>query len=216
MSSGNGIGVRIVATSLAIVLVFGWAIAGASLGSGPSERSSAFTVALSPAPLSSVEFLNLTATEAVSFTPSELDVTPGASVHLRILQGADFNHSFILSSVANFTLPTTDSQSQLLAYFSSNPPLVANLSLGSTPGTYHWANFTAPPAGSYEFLCLMPTHFQSGMHGTLVSSSGGSTSSNSGIDPVLLYALIGVIVLVVVVAVAVIVIRRRKPQRPSP
>lgn len=162
-----------------------------------------------------VDFLNLTATGALSFVPAQLGVTAGASVHLKILQAADFDHTFTLSPVANYTIPTSDTTAQLNAFFAAHPPLV-NLSLGSVALSYHYANFTAPPVGTYEFVCLIPGHFQAGMHGVLVSSAPGAPPSTSSGTPSAGTVLgIGLILVVVVLlAVVFVLISRRRGRAP--
>jgi len=155
--------------------------------------------------------LQVDATSALSFTPSTLSVTPGQLVELEVTQLANFNHTFVLSSVANETIPVSDSTAQLDAFFNAHPPIV-NLSLGEVVGTTTFANFTAPPIGTYEFVCQIPGHFQSGMHGVLDSGTGGSSSS--GLSSTTLLAL-AAIVIVVVVVIAAVAVRRRAPKTPG-
>jgi plastocyanin len=164
-----------------------------------------------PAPQISVDYVNVTTTSVFTFVPDQFTVTPGALVHLVVTQAASFPHTFTLSPVANFTFPTSESTAELLAYFQEHVPLV-NLSLGSTVGEKAFANFTAPPAGTYEFVCLTQGHFAQGMHG--VMTSGGPPPSFA-----IPYGLIvGIVVVVaVVVGVAVGLWRRRiSPTRPKP
>lgn len=186
---------RIAAILLAVTLLAG---AGASLA--PARAA--------PAAASATVFLNLSATSLPDFVPSTLQVTPGAPVVLKITQEANFAHTFTLSSVANYTIPASDTNDQLTAFFTLHQPLI-NLSLGSVPGSVTYANFTAPPVGTYEFVCLSPGHFQLGMHGTLVSGTSGGGGSSSSISPLVL-ALIAVLVVVVVAIAVVLMVRRRK------
>ncbi len=192
---------RVGAAALAVVLVLlsiGGAQAGVavrSVGAGPLPAGS---------PL--VDNLSVNATSLLSFVPNQLTVYPGALVHLVVIQLANFAHTFVLSPVANVTIPTNDTPTQLYAFFNLHPPLV-NLSLPATVGARVYANFTAPPVGSYEFVCEIPGHFQGGMYGELVSttsSSGGSSSS-----PLLLEIGVGVIVVIAAALVAAALLRRR-------
>lgn len=168
-----------------------------------------------PATASATVFLNLSATSLPDFVPSTLHVTPGAPVVIRITQEANFNHTFTLSSVANFTIPASDTSADLSAFFVAHPPLL-NVSLGATPGMVSYANFTAPAEGTYEFVCVVPGHFQAGMHGTLDSGVGTSSTSTSPLSSSLTLALIGVVVVVIVVVAAVLLRRRRPPAAKAP
>lgn len=189
---------------LAVVLAVAL-FAGSSAAIGP--------VRAAPATAAATTYLNLSATSALSFVPDSLTVTPGAPVVLKITQEANFNHTFTLSSMANFTIPAADTTAQVYAFFQAHPPLV-NLSLGAVPGAVVFANFTAPAAGSYEFVCEIAGHFQAGMHGFVVSGTSGTTSS-SGLTTTELVA-IGVVVVLVIVVVAVAIARRGKKAPPSP
>ena len=157
------------------------------------------------------ENISITATTSLSFVPNQFSVAPGASVHLVVTQDADFEHTFTLSSVANITNLADDSSAQLAAFFNSHPPIV-NLSLGSTIGARFFANFTAPAAGTYEFVCLI--HYAEGMTGEMVSSAGASSSSPSAFP--LTTVVIGVLVVaVVVVAATVVLVTRRRKKGPA-
>lgn len=157
---------------------------------------------------SRVDYVNVSTTSKFRFVPNQVYVYPGALVRLVVTQLADFAHSFVLSPVVNYTIPTSDTPIELYAFFNAHPPLV-NLSLPGTPGYRAYANFTAPPVGAYEFVCEVPSHFQAGMYGTLVSTthppSGGSPSP---FTPAVV-AAIAVAVIVVAVLAGVLVVRRR-------
>jgi plastocyanin len=159
--------------------------------------------------------VNVSATTSLSVVPGSFTVQPGATVHLIVTQLADFEHTFTLSPAVNVTIPSSDTPSQVSAFFNAHPPLV-NLTLGSTPGQEFFANFTAPTTlGSYEYVCLI--HFPT-MIGTMAVSS--STGSSSGTSPttVELVALGGVVAIVVIVGVLVLVRRRSRggPGAPPP
>ena len=170
--------------------------------------------AASAHPAASEENLSISTTSSFSFVPSQVTVTPGALVHLVVTQAANFAHSFVLSSVANFTIPSADTAAQLFAFFNAHPPIV-NLTIPGTVGAQVVKDFSAPAVGTYEFVCLVSGHFQSGMFGFLVSTtnSGGSSSSSSGlpVSPLVLGAVAGV---VAVVVVGVLVARRRSRRLP--
>lgn len=159
------------------------------------------------------EYLNVSATASYSFVPSQLSVVPGESVHLRVTQEATFDHTFTLSSVAGYVFPSTATPADVYAFFAVHPPLV-NLSLGAVAGVSFFANFTAPAAGSYEFLCEIPGHFQSGMYGTLTSVAPGAASSPAGLSTTTLLLVGAAVAAVVVVVAVVLVVRRRRPSPP--
>ncbi len=187
------------------------ALAVAAGGAGP-----ALAVSAPRAAAAGTTFLNLSATNLLSFVPATLTVTANAPVVLRITQAADFEHTFTLSSVANVTLPDTDTAAQVYAFFTAHPPLV-NLSLGSVAGAVLYANFTAPPTGSYEFLCEAPGHFQAGMHGELVSGSGTTSHASSlTANEELVVTLVVVVAIVAVVALFLRARRRGSTAGPPP
>lgn len=192
----------IVVALLALVAVI--LASGTVAASGLSDRGGSAHVA----PATASVTVNITATGDLSFVPSSFTVLPGETVHLIVTQAADFEHTFTLSSLANFTIPSTDSPSELAAFFNAHAPLV-NLSLGSTAGTQHTANFTAPATmGTYEFVCLI--HFPQ-MIGVMTDSSASPSTSGGGGLSVAEIVGIGAGVAVVVIAAVVLVVRRRRP-----
>ena len=181
-----------------VFLAFGFA------GASPAQAAPASAIVAG-----STAFLNVSTTESISFAPNVLSVQPGQSVHLIVTQLADFNHTFTLSPLANFTFPATDTTGDLDAFFATHVPLV-NLSLGSTMGVKFYANFTAPAVGTYEFVCLETDHFAQGMHGELDSGTPGGAGASS--PSYTLYLVVGVVgVVLIIVAAALLVRRRPKP-----
>ncbi len=170
-----------------------------------------------PAAAAPTAFINISATTVFTFLPAQVTVPIGSDVHLKVTQLADFLHTFVLSSVANSTIPTTDTAAQLYAFFNAHPPLV-NLSLGTVAGVPTYWNFSAPAAGTYEYVCEVPGHFQSGMHGVLtVGPAASSSSSPSGLTT-LDIALIALAVVVIIAVVLVVALRgrgRRPPATPA-
>jgi uncharacterized cupredoxin-like copper-binding protein len=155
--------------------------------------------------------ININALSNLGYDPNTFTVHPGDLVHLTVTQEANFAHTFVLSRLANFTFDPAASASNLTMFFRANAPLV-NLTLDSTPGSKAFANFTAPAAGSYEFVCIQPQHFQSGMHGEMISTT--STSMASASLPTTEIVGIGAAIGILVVVVIVLMARRRKG--PSP
>jgi uncharacterized cupredoxin-like copper-binding protein len=195
-----------IATAMLVVLAFSMNFAPA-LPARPASGVSALVVH----PSVETVYLNVSATELSTFLPDQLSAPAGALVHLKVTQLADFDHTFLLSPVVNFTFPTTDTTSDLVAFFATHTPLV-NFSLGSTPGASFFANFTAPAVGTYEFVCQLPGHFAGGMHGTLSTTGSGSSSTppaSMAISTTVIVIVI-IVVLAIIALVAMLAMRRRR------
>lgn len=153
--------------------------------------------------------LTVTVGTAYAFTLSTDEVTPGDNVSVTIVQTDDVQHTFTLSSVAGYTFPSSDTSSDLLAYFQSHAPLV-NVTIPAGAATLH-ASFTAPAFGEYEYVCLVPGHFQLGMFGFLGSGEHGTSGSASTGPGAPVFIIGGTIAGLVVIAIVLgFVIGRRK------
>jgi len=152
--------------------------------------------------------VNITATADLSFVPDSFTVQPGETVHLIVTQAADFEHTFTLSSVANVTIPSSDTPAEVADFFNAHAPLV-NLSLGTSAGSQHPVTFTAPTTpGTYEFVCLV--HFPQ-MTGVMTDSSSTAGSSGSGgVSMTEIIAIGAVVAAAVIAGVVVAVLRRRR------
>jgi len=172
-------------------------------------------------PEATVEDVAISTEYAFEFLPPQVTVTAGDTIDLVVTQADDIPHTFTLSSVVNYTIPNTYTTSQLYAFFNAHPPLV-NLSLPPTVGAEAFANFTAPPVGTYEFVCEIQGHFEEGMYGFLTTSNQGHTSTGSSSTSFPLSTLeIGVIVVVAAVIVVGVALtwrrsRKKAPESPSP
>jgi uncharacterized cupredoxin-like copper-binding protein len=196
---------RIAALALAGVVLLGIFAGGTTAHPGMNAAPDA------PSDNQSVSVMT---TATFSFVPNEITVTPGAHVHLVVTQAANVGHTFVLSSVVNFTIPSGDSPDQLYAFFNAHPPLV-NLTIPATVGTQVSTNFTAPSEGTYEFVCIVPGHFQNGMFGFLDSTTTPASSSSSSGLP-LTDIVLGAVAAAVLVAVVVVLLVRRHPRAPAP
>ncbi len=142
----------------------------------------------------------ITVDTAFAFTPNNFEVTPGSEVTLTLTQLDSVEHTFTLSSVANYTFGTTNTTStDLTSFFSKHPPIVS-VTFGTTPGWTTTVTFTAPPLGVYEFVCEIPGHFQAGMFGFMGSGVSVSGPAPPGV-PVGLYIITGTIVGLVIIAI---------------
>ena len=156
-------------------------------------------------------FVNVSATTSLSFVPDTFTVLPGSEVHLTITQLASFKHTFTLSSVANATVPSSDSPSELSAFFNAHPP-VLNVSLGSTPGMQFVETFTAPSTlGTYEFLCLI--HFPTMTGVMTVASTLPSSGGGSGLSTIELAGIGAVVAVAVILGAVYGVMRSRRRSR---
>ena len=165
------------------------------------------TVATQSEPAATSVTVNITATSDLSFVPDSFTVLPGETVHLLVTQAADFAHTFTLSSLVNYTIPSSDTPSEVAAFFNAHAPLV-NISLGSTAGSVHPFTFTAPSApGTYEFVCLV--HFPT-MTGVMTDSAGAPSASGGSGTSTLEIVAIGAVAAAVVVAAVVLLMRRSR------
>ena len=156
-------------------------------------------------------FVFVNATQDFEFQPDAVTVSPGTFVHFVITQASDVEHTFDLSPLANYTIPSGYSSEQLAAFFSAHPPLV-NLTLSASPtGAEYFANISAPPVGTYEFVCTI--HFAYGMVGMLTVG----TSSSSSTSPWLAIEIgVGAGAAVIVIGLVVFWVRRRHIAGPPP
>lgn len=143
--------------------------------------------------------LSVTVGDDFAFTPDTLEAAaPGDNVTITVTELGTTTHTFTLSSVANFSFPTSDQTGDLQTYFSAHPPLV-NLTINGTTGYKASATFRAPALGVYEYVCLEQSHFSEGMFGFF--GSGVAPSGPAGpAAPVGVYIIAGVIVTLVVLA----------------
>ncbi len=154
------------------------------------------------------DYINVSANDNLTFYPNQFAVYPGAMVHLVVIQKSTFAHTFDLSSVANYTIPSTDTPTEVAAFFSTHPPLV-NLSLAGAnpPPVKYYDNFTAPHVGTYEYVCTVHFPAMTGVMTSEVPSSSPPPSSGSP-NPTLYYAF-GLLAVGVVAAGVALAVRRR-------
>jgi uncharacterized cupredoxin-like copper-binding protein len=101
-------------------------------------------------------------TDSLSFEPAALAASPTqfpANIAIEVTNLGSFSHTFTLDGTPNGTISS-------IAYFSSHAALV-NVTVPTSGNKVVWANFTVPKAGVYEFVCVVPGHFASGMYGFL-------------------------------------------------
>jgi hypothetical protein len=183
-----------------LLLMWAW-VGGAALGAASTPPARALTTSAS-----TVDWINVTVTDTLHFalTSAPLgaaEITPGDRVHVSVEQLGSTPHTFTLSPTPNYQFPTSDSTSDLLSYFGSHAPLVY-LNVSTTMGSFVYGNFTAPPIGEYEYVCLESGHFSAGMWGVLGSGEAGTGAGSAPYDgpgaPVFIIA--GTITALVIIA----------------
>lgn len=108
------------------------------------------------------------------FDPANLSLTAGGAVDLTVHNLGQYNHTFTLAALGNFTIPQSYSPAQLDSFFAKNGTLV-NLSVA--PGGTGFANISlsrSAAGATLEFVSLVPYQFQAGMFGTARVTSGVS------------------------------------------
>ncbi len=188
--------------------VFALSLVAVLVASG-AGMAAAEASAVHPAQASSS--LTVTVGTALSFTLSTDEVTPGDTVTVTITQTSDVAHTFTLLNAPDFQFNSTDSGSHIMAFLAAHPPLV-NVSIPGTPGTLPPVQFVAPAFGLYQYLCLIPGHFQAGMWGILGSGEPGTGGAAPNTGPgAAVFIIAGTIASLVVIAIVLgFVIGRRK------
>lgn len=122
------------------------------------------TVACSGATEPSTE-LTVTVQE-FQFTPNTWTVPAGEQISIAITNVGTVTHEWVLlqegvTITSEADLPETEEE--LLADF-------VNVEEEVEAGTTKTLTFEAPPAGTYQIICAIETHFDAGMEGTLTST----------------------------------------------
>jgi hypothetical protein len=128
-------------------------------------------------------------------------ISPGENVTIQITNLGSLPHTFTLSSLVNYTLPYAGN-TNLTSTFLVSHPAYYSINISDVQGSKTTANFLAPSKiGSYQFFCIEPQHFASGMEGFLgVGITVGPPAAPPGIGtPVFIIA--GTIVALVILAI---------------
>ncbi|MHB1435302.1 MAG: hypothetical protein ACYCPN_05250 [Thermoplasmata archaeon] len=174
--------------------------------------------------------LSISVSNAFAFTPSAVgNLAPNSTITFTMTTLGSLAHTFTLVNASNqgYNIaslaggnPSAVTAGQLSSFFAKYPPLV-NALFPSTI-TSKVINFTSPPKGWYEFVCLEPGHYQSGMFGFLAfgmavpsNISGATVNTGPGLP---VFIITGTIVTLVVIAVvlAFVVGRRRQGEEMPP
>lgn len=104
-------------------------------------------------------------TDAMRFTPDRIEVREGETVRFVHRNDGQVVHEFVLGTKA-----TLDEHAALMEKFPEmehDEPYMAHVAPGGT-GEIVW---TFNRAGTFDFACLIPGHYQAGMKGTIVVSA---------------------------------------------
>jgi azurin len=112
--------------------------------------------------------------ELLAFKPAALTAAAGATVSVTFKDAsASQQHNWVLVKGGDDVAAKVDEAGATAGaakgYIPDDPNIITNIKLlnGGESGT---ANFTAPAAGTYTFLCTFPGHYAAGMKGTFTVS----------------------------------------------
>lgn len=102
------------------------------------------------------------------FTPDAIsNITPGSNVTINVQNLGSVDHTFTLSSLVNYTLPSA-SNTNLTSQFLVQHPAYVSVPITPIQGQVTTVNFIAPSKiGSYQFFCTITGHFPGGMTGVI-------------------------------------------------
>ncbi len=156
---------------------------------------------------------SLSAVDGLRFSPSIINDVPSGTNVTAFFTNADTSgsgHTFTVSAQENHTIPST---ADLATYFAQYGTLISLWENGTgltTNGTVHFAG-----VGWFEFVCLEPGHFQSGMYGFIAFGEpvpSNLTVAAPATGPGLaVFIIVGTIVTLTVIAVVLgFVVGRRR------
>jgi uncharacterized cupredoxin-like copper-binding protein len=96
------------------------------------------------------------------FEPNRVEIKRGEQVKFVLKNAGKVDHEFMLDSVAN--------NAKHKIQMEKNPDMEHDDSNGKrlAPSTSNEIVWRFNKAGNFEFACLIPGHYESGMHGTVV------------------------------------------------
>lgn len=118
------------------------------------------------------EVVNMTLTDAPTFSPRFLSALPNQSVSIHLSNNGTLPHSFTLASQSGLLVNTTWTPAELNQSLVTHPPIV-NVSVPAGTSDL-WANFTVAANTSFDsflFVSQIPYQYQAGMWGYLNISS---------------------------------------------
>ncbi|MCI4354590.1 MAG: hypothetical protein L3K06_04415, partial [Thermoplasmata archaeon] len=154
-----------------LLLLFGVSFAG--IGGPHAARITIFSSGPPPGGGGGPANLTVNLTDRPSFDPSDLIAPANSVLHLKLVNTGAVDHTFTLSMVPNFLLPSTVTPSELNEFFHANGS-IANDTVPAATTVFD--NVSLPPTAvngdSFEFVSVLPYQFQAGMRGFLNISGG--------------------------------------------
>ena len=95
------------------------------------------------------------------FTPNKLDVKQGETVRIKITNKGELDHEFVLDTAEN----NAAHKGQMASGDAEGAHQMPN-SVTLEPGKQGDIFWTFTNSGDFEFACLIPGHYESGMFGT--------------------------------------------------
>ena len=111
--------------------------------------------------------VHLTMSDAMRFTPNQIEVKQGETVRFVVKNGGQVLHEIVIG-----TAKTLEEHAALMVKFPNmehDEPYMAHVAPGKQ-GELIW---TFNRAGDFDFACLIPGHYQAGMKGTIKVTSAG-------------------------------------------
>ena len=153
---------RILALAVAALVLPGALLAEGTHEGGHGHVAMAIGAPANGAPDRTIEIrMSETDNGAMIFEPATLDVSAGEIVRLKITNDGESPHEFVMD-----TMPMIEEHKALMERFPEmehDDPNAVRLEPGET-GEILW---TFGKAGQFQFACLLPGHYDAGMHGPL-------------------------------------------------
>lgn len=99
------------------------------------------------------------------YAPNQIRVSQGETIRLTITNDGEVPHEFVMDEPAK-----NQEHKELMARFPEMEHDDPN-SVSLEPGQTDEILWTFTNAGKFEFACLIPGHYESGMHGPLIVAS---------------------------------------------
>ena len=98
----------------------------------------------------------------MTYTPSRIDVRKGEQIKFVLKNSGELAHEFLIDSIANNAKHKIEME--------KNPEMEHDEPNGARVESKKSAEilWRFTKAGTFEFACLIPGHYESGMHGTVV------------------------------------------------